>query len=133
MSDLLPCPCPFCGTPPTVGDDQGEPWWIGCNQCDYHISGDQAVDTLAKWNRRVDHRGPSAEVVADARYEYIINGMRHARDMVSALNKGERDWIMSIPARPFHDPDIVIATALDEAKDYIDQLRTALAAAKGKA
>ena len=42
-----------------------------------------------------------------------------ARQMISALCKpryteGHRDWIMSIPARPNHDPDIVIGEALRE-------------------
>jgi hypothetical protein len=38
--------------------------------------------------------------------------IRRAHDMVSALCDGSRDWIMSIPARPDHDPDLVIGEAL---------------------
>jgi len=42
-----------------------------------------------------------------------------ARQMISDLCKpryteGHRDWIMSIPTRPNHDPDIVIGEALRE-------------------
>jgi hypothetical protein len=42
-----------------------------------------------------------------------------AKDMVACLclpqsDARSRDWIMSIPARPDHDPDLVIAAALDD-------------------
>jgi flagellar biosynthesis/type III secretory pathway protein FliH len=42
-----------------------------------------------------------------------------AKDMVACLclpqsDSRSRDWIMSIPARPDHDPDLVIAAALDD-------------------
>lgn len=49
--------------------------------------------------------------------------IRERRDqalgMVSALCKprgteGSREWIMSIPARPDHDPDLVIGAALED-------------------
>lgn len=50
-----------------------------------------------------------------------LDGIRKRRDaaveMVSALCKpkyseGAREWIMSIPARPDYDPDMVIAASL---------------------
>src|SRR5690606_5584763 len=42
-----------------------------------------------------------------------------AFDMISALcrpkgSPGSREWIMSIPARPDHDPDLVIGAALKD-------------------
>jgi hypothetical protein len=37
-----------------------------------------------------------------------------ARQMVSDLCNQRRDWVMSIPARPDYDPDLVIARALDD-------------------
>lgn len=37
-----------------------------------------------------------------------------ARTMISDLNHGRREWIMSIPARP-DDPDLVLSNALDTA------------------
>jgi hypothetical protein len=43
--------------------------------------------------------------------------------MVSALCDGKRDWIMSIPARPDHDPDLVIGEALRVADDLYDALK----------
>ena len=50
-----------------------------------------------------------------------------ARDMVSALCKprnaeGAREWIMHIPARPDHDPDLVIGDALDAVPPLCDEV-----------
>ena len=61
--------------------------------------------------------------------------IRRAHDMVRDLCKrrdepGAREWQMSIPARPDHDPDIVIGAALDAADDLaseVGRLRGALA------
>lgn len=55
--------------------------------------------------------------------------VRAAHDMVSALckprgSKGSRDWTMSIPARPDHDPDLVITSGLRAAEKEIDRLAT---------
>lgn len=60
--------------------------------------------------------------------------VRAARDMISDLCRrrdeaGKREWIMSIPARPDHDPDLVIAAALDAQAAEIKALRDALAGA----
>lgn len=48
-----------------------------------------------------------------------------ARAMVRALctprgEAGAREWVMSIPARPDHDPDLVIAAALDALGDMTE-------------
>lgn len=58
----------------------------------------------------------------------VIIALEKAMDMVSALckprgSKGSREWIMSIPAQPEHDPDLVIADALSKAKRFIKQGR----------
>ena len=61
--------------------------------------------------------------------------IRRAHDMVRDLCKrrdepGAREWQMSIPARPDHDPDLVIGAALDAADDLaseVGRLRDALA------
>ena len=37
---------------------------------------------------------------------------RKARQMVSDLCEGRREWIMRIPAEPDYDPDLVIAASL---------------------
>jgi hypothetical protein len=47
---------------------------------------------------------------------------RAASDMVHALcqprgTEGSREWVMSIPARPSHDPDLVIAASLRDIED----------------
>lgn len=52
----------------------------------------------------------------------VNDNIRRAMDLVSALCDGSREWIMSIPARVDHDPDIVISEALREARDHIDTL-----------
>ena len=51
-----------------------------------------------------------------------------AFDMVISLCKnrdeyGRRDWIMSIPARPDYDPDLVIGSSLHDIPDLIAALR----------
>lgn len=66
--------------------------------------------------------------------EEALAAIEKAFDMVGALCKprgteGARDWIMSIPARPDHDPDIVIADALKKAKDALTAQPTAEEAA----
>jgi hypothetical protein len=50
-----------------------------------------------------------------------------AMGMVTALclprgTEGARNWIMSIPARPDYDPDLVIARGLTAAEKEIDRL-----------
>jgi len=50
-----------------------------------------------------------------------------AYDMVHALcqprgSAGSREWIMSIPARPDYDPDLVITSGLRAAAKEIDRL-----------
>lgn len=50
--------------------------------------------------------------------------IQKAHDMVSAICDGRRDWIMSIPARPDSDPDLVIGTALSVADNLYAALET---------
>lgn len=64
--------------------------------------------------------------VLDAEYEA-------ANKMVSDLNQGQREWMMSIPARPDYDPDLVISTALWHQHNEIIALRAALAATQEQA
>lgn len=54
----------------------------------------------------------------------VIEAISKAQAMVSALCKPKghrehRDWMMSIPAQPDRDPDLVIGAALREAKAFI--------------
>jgi hypothetical protein len=61
----------------------------------------------------------------------VLEQIEKAREMVSALCKprgseGSREWVMSIPARPDHDPDIVIASALGAARHEIENLRAVI-------
>lgn len=55
-----------------------------------------------------------------------------AHRMVTALcqprgSAGTREWVMSIPARPDYDPDLVIAAGLRAAEAEVDRLRGLLA------
>lgn len=43
-----------------------------------------------------------------------VEDINRACQVVRELCLGEREWRMSIPARPHHDPDIVIAQALKQ-------------------
>lgn len=51
-----------------------------------------------------------------------------ADEMVERLCRGRdeaghRDWLMSIPARPDHDPDLVIAAALADVPALVAEVR----------
>lgn len=59
-----------------------------------------------------------------------------ARLMISALCKpkgseGARRWVMSIPARPDHDPDMVIAASLRDIPDLLEEVERLRNAVKG--
>lgn len=41
--------------------------------------------------------------------------------MIDDLCHGRRKWMMSIPAQPDYDPDLVIAVALQKARNYIQR------------
>lgn len=56
-----------------------------------------------------------------------------AHDMVSALCKRKREWIMSVPAREDYDPDLVITDGLMAAERRIKELEAARAAAPAPA
>lgn len=46
-----------------------------------------------------------------------------ANRMVSALCQREREWILSVPARPDYDPDIVISSSLCDIPALLDHIR----------
>ena len=52
-----------------------------------------------------DNQQPGEPVAWEAKYTAALR-------MISDLNEGRREWLMSIPARPKYDPDLVIADAL---------------------
>lgn len=61
-----------------------------------------------------------------------------AQDMVSALcqprgTEGARSWVMSIPARPDHDPDLVIGTGQRDALRLLAAVEALSAAAQDAA
>ena len=51
----------------------------------------------------------------------VLEGIEKAQRMVSELCAGRRTWIMSIPARPDYDPDLVIGQALHDARTLIEE------------
>lgn len=60
----------------------------------------------------------------DLREAAIANLLR-AREMVGDLCSGKQRWVMSIPARPEHDPDLVIVFGIDAALDALGHRREA--------
>lgn len=81
-----------------------------------------------------------------ARRAGILDRWERANAMVGALcqprgTAGAREWRLSIPARPEHDPDLIISSALadvpdllaalDQAEAEIAQLLAALTALRG--
>jgi hypothetical protein len=69
---------------------------------------------------------PASEEVLEAR-------VRAAYDMIQALNDGRRKWIMSIPARVDHDPDLVIHVALTALEAEVARLTRELEEARAEA
>ena len=54
--------------------------------------------------------------------------IQRAQSMVSALclprgSEGSREWVMSIPARPDHDPDLVVGGGLRGKERLIAEVR----------
>lgn len=66
---------------------------------------------------------PSQDQTPDA-----LTLIERAEQVVNELCEGERRWTLSVPARPDHDPDLIIASGLHAAKKEIDALRARLAA-----
>jgi hypothetical protein len=62
--------------------------------------------------------------------EVLEARVRAAYDMIQALNDGRRKWIMSIPARVDHDPDLVIHVALTALEAEVARLTRELAEAR---
>lgn len=54
----------------------------------------------------------------------VLESIERAHKMVSDLCHRRREWIMSIPARPDYDPDIVIGTGLRDAQKALLGLHT---------
>lgn len=61
-----------------------------------------------------------------------LTAIAKARKLVGDLSAGDAGWTMSVPARPEHDPDLILAHALDRADHEIATLRAALSAAERK-
>ena len=62
--------------------------------------------------------------------EGIHERLEAACNMVADLCDGKRDWIMSIPARPDYDPDLVIGKSQGDLRallDYVAELEGELA------
>lgn len=52
----------------------------------------------------------------------VLAKIVRALNVVGELCRGDREWLMSIPARPDHDPDILISDALNDARKEIGAL-----------
>ncbi len=52
----------------------------------------------------------------------IKQNLEAAHKMVSDLCSGKREWIMSIPAQPDYDPDLVIGLALRDADKMVKRI-----------
>lgn len=82
----------------------------------------------AAWqqSRQSDHSADVGKMVKAAQTEdgikTALQKIELAEKKVSALCHGEEKWVMSIPARPDHDPDIVISDALHSAKAALSAL-----------
>ena len=108
-------------TPPAVGPARP-------SMCEQWQNTPPAADPAPCMNPLCAHNQPQPAADpagGDAAVELKI---AKAEGMVSALCQpkgtvGKREWIMSIPARPDHDPDLVIADALHSAGRQIAALR----------
>lgn len=64
-------------------------------------------------------RAPEGGAPAPGEPSPLLAKLEAAHRMVVDLSKGRRDWTMSIPARPDHDPDLIIGAALREAEAFV--------------
>ena len=55
--------------------------------------------------------------------EAAESALNDADDMVEGLCQGEREWIMSIPARPHHDPDLVIGAGISAGERAVAEVK----------
>ena len=51
--------------------------------------------------------------------EQVLDEIESAHEMVCDLCTGKKRWVMSIPAQPDRDPDLVIGLALQNAAQFI--------------
>ncbi len=52
--------------------------------------------------------------------ESVLEEIQKAQDMVHRMCAGKQKWVMSIPAQPERDPDLVIYRALTAARRLIE-------------
>lgn len=64
-------------------------------------------------------------------YDEVKQSIEKAHQMINDLCHQRRSWVMSIPARPDYDPDLVIGKALRDAEELIKQLERELDEARG--
>lgn len=80
------------------------------------------VRELEEALRQAEQRGAERGQMADW-LEGIKRRHKAARDMVTNLCEGRRQWIMRIPAEPDYDPDLVICAALADIPKLIEEVR----------
>lgn len=64
----------------------------------------------------------AAPVAEDARVSEIRARLAAAEQVISDLNHCKRQWLMSIPARPDYDPDLVITASLRDVDALLDRV-----------
>ena len=57
-----------------------------------------------------------------SKIDEIADKVQRAHEMVSKLCQGDARWVMSIPAQPDSDPDLVISAGLRAAGDAVAEL-----------
>ena len=84
------------------------------------------TETHCRHHNRCLSECTPADLVADPPRpftpEQVLARLKKAQQVVGELSEGKRRWVMSIPARPDDDPDLIITGALQGA---IDSLRAA--------
>jgi len=110
-------------------------WFVKCHDCEFEVGGYIAdILSIKAWNQSVcPAREPETVKSKD-----VIRRYENACKLVTALcarkgSKESREWEMSIPARPDHDPDLVIGASLDDIPKLLAEtarLRQALALAE---
>lgn len=75
-----------------------------------------AVEDLQRLGQEMTNPTPEEIIAIEERHKL-------ARQMVSDLCEGRREWIMRIPAEPDYDPDLVIAASLADIPKLIAELR----------
>lgn len=119
-------PCPFCGSNLLTLDHliDADDYYVSCNTCEIQqLASYSPQDAADRWNTRKPETitGPDEKPID---LSLIRAHVQAARQIIWDLNAGSRQWLLSVPARPGIDPDLVMSEVLSDAELMATTLQT---------